>query len=233
MTVTLRPAAARGHANHGWLDSWHSFSFADYFDPAHMGFRTLRVINDDTIAPDNGFGTHGHRDMEIITYVTHGAIEHQDSTGEHEVLRPGEVQRMSAGRGIRHSEFNPSKDEDTRLLQIWILPEREGITPGYEQKPFADAVKHNRLGLLASNDARDGSLKIFQDADVYAARLEPSVNVSLPLRAGRGAWVQVVEGMLQLGGQVLNAGDGAAIEGEPEVSLTALSFAEFLLFDLG
>ena len=232
MTVTIRPAAARGHANHGWLDTWHSFSFAHYYDPAHMGFRALRVINEDAIAPATGFGTHGHRDMEIITYVTQGALEHQDSTGEHEVLRQGEVQRMSAGTGIRHSEANPSADEAVKLLQIWLLPEQEGIEPGYEQKPFPDALKRNRLCLLASREARDGSLLIHQDVDLYASVLDQGASVSLPLRPGRAAWVQVVAGELSLAGHHLSAGDGAAVEATSELTLTADTSAEFLLFDL-
>jgi quercetin 2,3-dioxygenase len=233
MTLHLRPAAQRGHADLGWLRSHHSFSFADYFDPAHMGFRTLRVINDDTIAAATGFDTHGHRDMEIITYVTRGAVEHKDSTGSHAVTRRGEVQRMTAGKGVFHSEFNASAEDDLHLLQIWILPAAKGLAPGYEQGVFDDDAKRDRLRLIASSDGRDGSLTIHQDAAIYASVSGPGSSLSHALAAGRGAWVQVVAGVLTVNGVVLGAGDGASIEEEGTLSLVAgAAGAEFLLFDL-
>jgi len=233
MPVTLRPAQARGHADHGWLQSWHSFSFADYFDSAHMGFRTLRVINDDTVMPAAGFDTHPHRDMEILTYVFEGALEHKDSTGTHAVIARGEVQRMTAGTGIRHSEFNASHDETVKLLQIWILPEERGLEPGYEQTLFTDESKRGQLRLLASRDGRDGSLTIHQDVAVYASLLAAGETVSTPLANGRGAWVQMIHGEVTVNGQRLAPGDGAAIEDEAAVTIAAAADAEFLLFDLG
>jgi len=232
MTITLRPSAARGHANHGWLDSFHTFSFAHYYDPEHMGYRDLRVINEDVIAPGMGFGTHGHHDMEIVTYVIEGALEHRDSMGEHSIIRAGEVQRMSAGTGIRHSEFNASRSESVKLLQIWLLPAREGTPPSYEQKMFAPAEKHNRLCLIAAADGRDGAVTIHQDVDLYAAMLDPGATVSLPLRAGRGAWLQVVGGRIRVNERPLQAGDGAAVEGSDLVDIVADEPSEFLLFDL-
>jgi len=232
MTITLRPSAARGHANHGWLDSHHSFSFANYYDPEHMGFRALRVINEDVIAPAMGFGTHGHHDMEIVTYVTEGALEHRDSMGEHSVIRPGEVQRMTAGTGIRHSEFNASRSETVKLLQIWLLPAEEGLTPGYEQKMFTDEEKHNRLRLIAAPDGREGAVTIHQDVALYAAKLDAGTEVSHPLQAGRGAWLQVVGGKIRVNDRPLEAGDGAAIEAAEVVSVVAETESEFLLFDL-
>lgn len=232
MTITLRPSSARGHANHGWLDSHHSFSFAHYYDPEHMGFRDLRVINEDVIAPGMGFGTHGHSDMEIVTYVTEGALEHRDSMGEHSIIRPGEVQRMTAGTGIRHSEFNASRSEAVKLLQIWLLPAEEGLVPGYEQTMFADEEKHNRLRLIAAPDGRDGALTIHQDVALYAAKLDAGVRVSLPLRPGRGAWLQMVDGRVLINDQPLQAGDGAAVEQVDVVSIAAETASEFLLFDL-
>lgn len=237
MTVTLRPAAARGHANHGWLDTHHSFSFAHYYDPAHMAFRALRVINDDRIAPGTGFGTHGHHDMEILTYVTEGALEHRDSTGEQSVIRPGEVQRMSAGTGIRHSEYNASRAHPLKLLQIWLLPAEDGLPPGYEQKLFPDEEKRDRLRLIAARDGRDGALTIHQDVCVYAAKLDAGVDVRHRLAAGRGAWVQMVSGRISLNDDPLNddplgPGDGASVEDAELLSITALEACEFLLFDL-
>jgi hypothetical protein len=232
MTVTLRPSAARGHANHGWLDSFHSFSFAHYYDPDHMGFRALRVINEDAIAPGMGFGTHGHHDMEIVTYVTHGALEHRDSMGEHSIIRPGEVQRMTAGTGIRHSEFNASRSEEAKLLQIWLLPAKEGLSPGYEQKAFADSLKHNRLCLIAAPDGRDGAITIHQDVDLYAAKPDAGQTITFPLRVGRGVWLQMIEGAVRANEYSLKAGDGLAIEGCDTISIEAESAAEFLLFDL-
>ena len=232
MTITVRPSEARGHAEHGWLDSYHSFSFADYYDPQHMGFRALRVINEDVIQPDTGFGTHGHRDMEIVTYIVDGVLEHQDSTGQRAQIRRGEVQRMSAGTGIRHSEFNASPQHLVKLLQIWLLPDTEGLPPGYEQKLFDDAGKRNRLRLLAAPGGGDGALSIHQDARVYASLLDGGASVELPLQAGRGAWLQMVEGEVAVNGVHLKAGDGAAIEGVAALAITAAMPSEFLLFDL-
>lgn len=233
MTLHLRPAAARGHAEHGWLSSRHSFSFADYFDPSHMGFRALRVINEDWIAPETGFGTHPHRDMEILTYVIAGAVAHQDSTGGQGLTRRGEIQVMTAGTGIRHSEMNPLADQTLHLLQIWILPEAPRLTPGYRQAVFDDDAKRDRLRLIASRDGHDGSLVIHQDAAVYASILSPGRTLDHPLAAGRGAWVQVVAGTVVVNGQVLAAGDGAAIENEASVTLASENGAEIVLFDLG
>jgi redox-sensitive bicupin YhaK (pirin superfamily) len=232
MTLTLRPARERGHANHGWLDTWHSFSFADYFDPAQMGFRDLRVINDDTIGAAAGFPTHGHRDMEIVTYMVQGALAHKDSTGGEGVLKRGDVQAMSAGTGVRHSEFNPSPSEAARLLQIWILPKEDGLEPAYRQKTFADETKENTLRLLVSEDGRAGSLAINQDVAVFASLLDEGKTVTHSLRPKHGAWIQVVEGAIQVNGQVLRSGDGAAIEAEPKIEIAAQERSEFLLFDL-
>jgi len=232
MSIVLRPSAERGHAHHGWLDTHHTFSFAHYYDPRHMGYRDLRVINEDVIEPGTGFGTHGHRDMEIVTYIVEGALEHRDSTGKRAVIRRGEVQRMTAGTGIQHSEVNASASEPVKLLQIWLLPDREGLKPGYEQTMFAETARHNRLTLLAAPDGRDGALSIHQDVDLYGALLDAGHAVELPLRPGRGAWVQVVAGQVETEGRKLSAGDGAAIEGTDTVRLSALADSEFLLFDL-
>ncbi len=226
--IQLRKANDRGHANHGWLDSWHTFSFADYHDPAHVRFSALRVINEDRVAPGEGFPTHPHRDMEIITYVLEGALEHKDSLGTGSVIRPGEVQRMSAGTGIRHSEFNHSQTEPVHFLQIWILPDRQGVQPGYEQKRIE---VDGQLRLVASPDGSDGSVTIHQDARVYAARLNGS-EVTHALAPGRRAWLQVARGAVQLNGTTLQTGDGAGIENEPAMKLTADGSAEVLLFDL-
>ena len=230
--IRVRSADERGQTALDWLDSRHSFSFNDYYDPAHMGFRTLRVINDDKVAPGAGFGRHPHRDMEILTYVICGALEHRDSLGSGEVLRPGEVQRMTAGTGIAHSEFNPSPTEPVHLLQIWLLPERRGLTPGYEQKPFPEAERRGRWRLVASRDGRDGSVTIHQDADVYATLLEPGESVRHELRPGRHAWVQVARGSAALNGRPLGAGDGAAVSDESALTVAATEPAELLLFDL-
>jgi quercetin 2,3-dioxygenase len=231
MTMTLRPSVERGHANHGWLDSHHSFSFAHYFDPAHMGFRTLRVINDDVIGPGAGFPTHGHSDMEILTYVVDGALEHKDSAGNHTVLNRGGVQQMSAGTGIRHSEFNASRTEPLRLLQIWILPEKDGIKPGHRELVFADDAKRNRLRLLAAPEGGD-VLPIHQDARMYAAILDDGKSVSHDIEAGRGVWVQVVAGEMTANGTKMASGDGLAVEDAERIDFTALGGVEFLLFDL-
>jgi redox-sensitive bicupin YhaK (pirin superfamily) len=227
--ITIRKGGDRGHFDHGWLDTYHTFSFADYHDPAHMGFRALRVINDDRVEAGRGFGTHGHRDMEIITYVLDGELSHQDSMGNGSVIRPGEVQRMSAGTGVTHSEKNAS-DELVHLLQIWILPERHGITPSYEQKVFPAAERDGHLRLVASRDGRDGSLTIHQDADLYTVTLRDGASVTHDVRPGRYGWVQVARGTVTVNGQPLTAGDGAAIEAEPRVTIAG--DGEVLLFDL-
>lgn len=227
----LRKANERGHAHHGWLESYHTFSFADYHDPAHMGFSVLRVINEDFVAPAQGFPTHPHRDMEIITYILEGALEHKDSLGTGSVIRPGEVQRMSAGTGIRHSEFNPSKTEAVHLLQIWLLPNRQGVTPSYEQIRIEPSALANRLRLVASPDGRDGSVTVQQDARVYAARLADT-EITHTLAPVRRAWLQVARGTVTLNGQALSAGDGVGIENESRITLAAKDAAEILLFDL-
>jgi hypothetical protein len=232
MAINIRPAKERGHADHGWLDTWHTFSFSDYYDPRFMGFRGLRVINEDVVAPGRGFPTHGHRDMEIITYVLHGALEHRDSLGTGSIIRPGDVQRMSAGTGVRHSEANPSRTESVHLLQIWIEPASAGIEPSYEQKVFADDDKRDRLRLVASPDGADGSVTIHQDARVYATLLGPGRQVVYRLAPGRHAWVHVARGSLTLNGERLSAGDGAAISAEPTATLVGEQDAEALLFDL-
>jgi redox-sensitive bicupin YhaK (pirin superfamily) len=229
--IQLRKAHDRGHANHGWLDSWHTFSFADYHDPRHMGFSALRVINEDRVSPGEGFPTHPHRDMEIITYVLEGALEHKDSLGTGSVILPGEIQRMSAGTGIRHSEFNHSQSEPVHFLQIWILPSSQGIKPGYEQKRIDIAELNNNLRLVASPDGRDGSVTIQQDALLYAARLNGK-EVMHALAPGRHAWIQVARGTVRVNGTMLQAGDGAGIENESSLRLAADGSAEVLLFDL-
>ncbi len=227
--ITIRKAADRGHFDHGWLDTYHTFSFADYHDPAFMGFRALRVINDDRVQAGRGFGTHGHRDMEIITYVLEGELGHQDSMGNGSVIRPGEVQRMSAGTGVMHSEKNAS-DALVHLLQIWILPERHSITPSYEQKAFPAAERDGRLRLVASHDGRDGSVTIHQDADLYTTTLHDGATITHDFRPGRYGWLQVARGNVTVNGQPLTAGDGAAIESETRVTIAG--DGEVLLFDL-
>jgi redox-sensitive bicupin YhaK (pirin superfamily) len=229
--ITVRRAAERGHTRIDWLDSWHTFSFGDYYDPQHIEFRTLRVINEDFVAPGKGFGTHPHRDMEIVTYVLDGALEHRDSLGNGSVIRPGEIQRMSAGTGIRHSEFNGSSSETVHLLQIWIMPERGGLPPGYEQRALPAGVRGG-LQVIASRDGRAGSVTIHQDAAIHAAQLATGASVEHPLAAGRHAWVQVARGALTVNGQALHAGDGAAVSSERAVQLRADADAEVLLFDL-
>lgn len=230
--LTVRKAEERGHANHGWLDSWHTFSFADYYDPAEMGYGALRVINDDKVEPGQGFGMHGHRDMEIITYVLEGALEHKDSMGNGSVIRPGNVQRMSAGTGVRHSEFNPSRAERVHLLQIWIEPKFTGVRPGYEEKEFSPAEKTGRLRLIASPDGREGSVTIHQDALVFAALLDGKNAVTHALAPGRRAYVHVARGAVKLNGIALKGGDGVKIAGEDELKFSGASQAELLLFDL-
>ncbi len=230
--ITVRPSGERGLARHGWLESRHTFSFADYHDPAHMGFRALRVINEDRVQPGEGFGSHPHRDMEILTYVVEGALAHRDSTGSAGVIRPGDVQRMSAGTGIVHSEFNASRDEPVHFLQIWIVPDRPGLAPGYEQRTFPPAERTGRLRLLAAPDGRDGSLRLHQDASVWGAVLPAGTRVTHEPRAGRHAWLQMVKGKLSLNGVPLAAGDGAAVAAEERLVLEAGDEAEILLFDL-
>jgi len=227
----VRKSEDRGHANHGWLDTQHTFSFADYYDPSHMGFRSLRVINEDHVAPARGFGTHPHRDMEILTWVVSGAVEHADSMGNRAVVRPGEVQRMTAGTGVTHSEANPLA-EPLHLLQIWIMPEKQGLKPGYEQISFADHDKQGRLLLVASHDGRDGSVEIHQDVSLYDGLLAPGDHVEHTLAPGRHAWLQLVKGTVEVAGNVLHAGDGLAVSDEALVAITAKDPAEVLLFDL-
>jgi len=230
--LTLRPARERGHANHGWLDSYHSFSFADYHDPAHMGFGPLRVINEDRVAPGRGFGTHGHRDMEILSYVLDGQLQHKDNMGNGSVIEPGDVQRMSAGRGVLHSEFNPSRDQPVHFLQIWILPAKSGIDPGYEQKRVEAADKRGKLRAIASPDGSDGAVTLHQDATVYATMLDGAESARHALAPGRRAYVHVARGSIRVNGQALAAGDAAKLEREPEVVLDNGRGAEVLLFDL-
>lgn len=229
---TTRRAGERGHANHGWLDSYHTFSFGDYYDPEYVGFSKLRVINDDTVSPGKGFGTHGHSDMEIISYVLDGALKHKDSMGNGSVIRPGDLQRMSAGTGVTHSEFNASDTEPVHFLQIWVLPENDGLTPGYEQKAFPDEEKRGRLRLVGSSDGRQGSVTIHQHVDLYATLLSDGDSVNHVLAAGRKGWVQVAQGSAELNGESLSAGDGVAIDGPAAISLTTASQAEILLFDM-
>ena len=228
--ITIRPAAERGRTEAGWLDSQHSFSFGEYYDPRNMGFRALRVINEDRVVPGAGFPTHGHRDMEIVTYVLDGAIAHKDSLGTGSVIRPGEVQRMTAGTGIRHSEFNHSPDAPLHFLQIWILPEKTGLPPGYEQKSFAK--QPGALRLVASRDGRAGSVTVHQDVDIHAALLRDGDTVAFNPRPGRHVWLQVARGFVTLNGQQLKSGDGAAVTGEPALQIAAESDAEIVLFDL-
>ena len=230
--ITIRKAADRGHFDHGWLNTYHTFSFADYYDPAHMGFQQLRVINEDRVQPGRGFGTHAHQDMEIMTYVLEGALAHKDSMGNGSVIRPGDVQRMSAGTGVTHSEHNASQADLVHFLQIWILPERRGIAPGYEQKAFAEQETRDTLRLIASRDGREGSITIHQDVDVYATVLGPGKAVRLALRPERHAWVQVARGSVTLNGTPLQQSDGAALSQESAVELTAKVSTEALLFDL-
>jgi redox-sensitive bicupin YhaK (pirin superfamily) len=230
--LTIRPAAERGHADHGWLDSHHTFSFADYFDPAHSGFRALRVINEDRVAAGKGFGAHGHRDMEILSYVLDGSLEHKDSMGTGSIIRPGDVQRMSAGTGVMHSEFNPSRTEPVHFLQIWIIPGQRGIAPGYEQRTFSTDERRGKLRVVASPDARDGSLTIHADAVVYAGLLGAGDAGELALAPGRHAWVHVARGQAKVNGRDLGPGDGAAISDESQVRVEGVSDAELLVFDL-
>jgi redox-sensitive bicupin YhaK (pirin superfamily) len=230
--IQVRRADDRGHAEHGWLDSRHTFSFADYHDPRFMGFRTVRVINEDRVQPGRGFGTHPHRDMEIVSYVIDGALEHKDSLGTGSIITPGDVQRMSAGTGVTHSEFNPSKTAGVHFLQIWLLPERNGLPPSYEQRTFPEAARRDVLTLVASRDGRDGSVTIHQDVALYATLLSKGTATELALRPGRHAWVQVVRGDVVTNGEHLTAGDGAALTDERAVRVQADTESELLLFDL-
>lgn len=230
--LTVRKAEDRGHANHGWLDTYHTFSFANYYDSKHMGFRALRVINEDRVSPTAGFGTHGHRDMEIITYVLEGALEHKDNIGNGSVIQPGEVQRMTAGTGILHSEFNHSETEAVHLLQIWLLPDQNGLSPSYEQRNFSPAKTPGKLHLVAAKDGREGAVTVHQDVDLYAAVLKEGDRLSHTLKPQRHAWIQVARGAITLNGLSLDTSDGAAISNEAEVIIEATQDAEFLLFDL-
>jgi redox-sensitive bicupin YhaK (pirin superfamily) len=231
-TITIRKSNKRGIGEHGWLHSRHSFSFANYYDPNFMEFHALRVINDDRVEAGQGFGTHPHQDMEIVTYVVDGALEHKDSMGNGSIIRPNDVQRMSAGSGITHSEFNPQKDAAVHFLQIWLQPKEKGIEPSYEQKTYTAAEKTNRLRLVASPDGADGSVTIHQDARMYACLLEPKAKVVKPATEGRHVWIQVVKGKLDLNGHALETGDGAAIENAGELTLTGISHSDILIFDL-
>jgi len=230
--ITIRKSAERGHFNLGWLDTYHTFSFDQYYDPAHVHWRSLRVINEDRVAPGQGFPTHSHRDMEIITYILSGALEHRDSMGSGSVIRPGDVQRMSAGRGVSHSEFNPSDSESVHLLQIWILPQSPGLAPSYEEKSFSEDERRGRWRLVASEDGRESSVTIQQDARLYAAILDAGASVEHPLAANRYAWLQVARGAVKLNEFDLQAGDGAAVSNETALKTVAQESAEILLFDL-
>lgn len=230
--IELRPSHERGHADHGWLNSYHTFSFAGYHDPKHMGFGPLRVINEDRVAAGKGFATHGHSDMEIISYVLDGALAHKDSLGNGSVIRPGDVQRMTAGTGVRHSEFNPSTDALTHFLQIWILPDRKGLDPGYEQKHFSPAERSGRLRLIASPDGRDGSVRVHQDARLYAGLLDGDERAELKLDPGRLGYVHVARGRITVNGRPLQAGDAAKLWDEDAVELGEGAQAEVLVFDL-
>ena len=230
--IRILKAKDRGHADHGWLDTYHTFSFADYHDPANMGFRALRVINEDRVEPGMGFGMHGHRDMEIVTYVLEGALEHRDSMGNGSMIKPGDIQYMSAGTGVTHSEFNASKTNPVHLYQIWMMPEKRGLKPAYDQKNFTEAEKRGKLRLIASPDGREGSVKIRQDNELYATVLSEGDSVKHALKPDRHAYVQVARGSVELNGKPLDTGDGAAISAEKAVELTGVKDAEVLLFDL-
>lgn len=231
--ISIRRSSERGLTRLNWLDSRHSFSFGDYYDPQNMGFRSLRVINDDRVAPASGFGMHGHRDMEIITYVLSGTLAHSDSTGTGSGLKRGDVQRMSAGSGIRHSEFNDSQQEPAHFLQIWVVPEREGLRPTYEQQHFSDQDRQAKLRLIAAHDGRDRSLTIHQDVDLFATLLAPNERVTHPLRPGRHAWIQVADGAVTVNGHLLQAGDGASVSDESLLEIVGTKGdAEILVFDL-
>jgi len=229
----VRKAAERGHFDHGWLDTYHTFSFGEYYDPAHMGFRSLRVINDDRVEPGQGFGMHGHRDMEIVTYVLEGALEHKDSMGNGSILKAGELQRMTAGTGVRHSEFNPSDNEGVHLYQIWLLPERKGLEPSYEELTVGEDEKHGRFRLVASPTGAEGGLTIHQDVRLYLASLLPGQAVAHQIERGRAAWLQVLRGSVNVLGNDLATGDGVAVTDEKAIAVQATGQSEVLLFDLG
>lgn len=230
--LRLRKSAERGHVNLGWLDSWHSFSFGEYYDPEYMGYSVLRVINEDVIVPAKGFGMHPHRNMEIVTYMLRGALRHEDSLGNGSVIRAGDVQRMTAGSGIVHSEFNASDSEPVHLLQIWVLPERNGLEPGYEEKHFSDAEKQNRWCLIASPDGRDGSLTVHQNASIYAALLADGDELEYCVQTGRSLYLQMVRGLVNVAGESMQAGDAAKIEEPQGTRIKCIKAAELLLFDL-
>lgn len=230
--IYVRRSNERGHANHGWLDSYHSFSFANYYDPAHMGFSALRVINEDIVAASQGFGMHSHRDMEIVTYMLGGALQHKDSMGNGSVIKAGDVQRMTAGTGVRHSEFNASNQESAHLLQIWLLPERTGIEPGYEEKHFDAASKSNQWRLIASRNARQGSLLIHQDTDIYATVLDANKTLEFDARPGRSLYFQIARGSVQVNGTQLEKGDAIAMDDVTHVEIVSQTDAEIVLFDL-
>ncbi len=231
--LAIRPADERGLANLGWLNSRHTFSFGHYYDPQFMGFGPLRVINEDRVKPGQGFGTHGHSDMEIISYVLDGALEHKDSLGTGSIIRPGDVQRMTAGTGVRHSEYNASRTDPVHFLQIWIIPEKDGLEPSYEQKTYSDDEKRGRLRLVGSRDGRDGSVTIHQDVDLYASLLASGDEVAYELGEGRNGWLQVARGSVRLDDNELSAGDGVALRGERTLKLEGVDDAEILLFDMG
>jgi redox-sensitive bicupin YhaK (pirin superfamily) len=231
--ITIRKAEDRGHFDFGWLNTYHTFSFGDYYDPKHTRFGTLRVINEDFVQPSHGFPTHGHRDMEIVTYILEGALQHRDSMGTGSIIRRGDAQRMSAGTGVTHSEANPSSDEPVHLLQIWIFPREQGTQPDYEEKKFSDDEKHNRLRLIVSPDGSEGSVRIHQDAKIFASLLDPGQQVEHALANGRDAWLQVAAGSVSVNDNPLKQGDGAGIRKESKITITATEAAEILLFDLG
>jgi hypothetical protein len=231
MIVTLK-AKDRGHFNHGWLDTYHTFSFGDFYDPAQMGFRSLRVINEDRVQPGKGFGMHGHRDMEIITYVLEGALEHKDSLGNGSIIRPGDLQHMTAGTGVRHSEFNPSANEAVHLYQIWLLPERQGLPPSYDQRAFSQVERRGRLRLVASSDGADGSLTIRQDARLYLSSLNTGESVGHEIQTGRHVWLQVLRGRVSVNGTLLESSDALAISDERHLNIVGEQGAEVMLFDL-
>ena len=230
--ITIRKSRERGHFDHGWLNTYHTFSFDQYYDPRYMGFRSLRVINEDFVAPGRGFPTHGHRDMEIITYILEGALKHEDSMGNGSVIRPGDVQRMTAGTGVRHSEKNASDGERVHLLQIWILPDAENLTPGYEQKAFSEEERREQLRLIASNDGRDDSVRLNQDVSLFASILDADQEVERVMDPSRYAWIQVARGSISVNGEKAEQGDGVVVVAEPVLKIQAHEPAEFLLFDL-
>jgi redox-sensitive bicupin YhaK (pirin superfamily) len=231
--ITIRKAEDRGHFDFGWLNTYHTFSFGDYYDPKHTRFGTLRVINEDFVQPGHGFPTHGHRDMEIVTYILEGALQHRDNMGTGSIIRRGDAQRMSAGTGVTHSEANPSSDEPVHLLQIWIFPREQGTQPDYEEKKFSDDEKRNRLRLIVSPDGSEGSVRIHQDAKIFASLLDPGQQVEHALADGRDAWLQVAAGSVNVNDNPLKQGDGAGIRKESKITITATETAEILLFDLG